>query len=103
MSDSRASPTSDSRASPTSDPPSEISTMPPVNRSAGRNVHIYNVNDPTAVLGGLILANGVTNTNFYSMVEILFIFKKSFFLQDESGTKLERDSHPLQPGKYYIV
>jgi hypothetical protein len=98
MSDSRASPTFT-----TSDPPSETSTVPRANRSAGRNVHIYDANDSTAVLGGLILANGVTNANFYSMVEILFIFTGIFFLQDENGIRLERDGHPLQPGKYYII
>ncbi|KAF1813960.1 hypothetical protein P152DRAFT_465712 [Eremomyces bilateralis CBS 781.70] len=45
--------------------------MPPRNRSLGRDVHIYDVNDRTTVLGGLILTNGVTNANFYSMVEII--------------------------------
>lgn len=45
--------------------------MPAVNRSAGRNVHLYKVNNSTEVLGGLVLTNGITNTNFYSMVEIL--------------------------------
>ena len=73
-----SSPTSTASDAPseTSDPlaPPQISTMPPINRSAGRNVHIYDANDPTAVLGGLILVNGVTNANFYSMVEILIIF-----------------------------
>jgi len=82
--------------------PSQIS-MAPVNRSKGRNVHIYDANDPTTVLGGLILSNGVTNANFYSMVEILVIFKSNFFLRDEGDTKIERDDGPLQPGKYYIV
>ena len=77
--------------------------MPPTNRSGGRNVHIYDANDSGTVLGGLILTTGVTNANFYSMVEILFIFASTFFLQDEGETKIERDDHPLQPGKYYIV
>jgi hypothetical protein len=75
----------------------------PPNRSAGRNIHIYDANDPTTVLGGLILTNGVTNANFYSMVEILIITTSHFFLGDESNAKIERDNHPLQPGKYYIV
>jgi hypothetical protein len=77
--------------------------MAPTNRSAGRNVHICDINDPTTVLGGLILTNGVTNANFYSMVEILFIFTGTFFLRDEDDTKIERDDDPLQPGKYCIV
>jgi hypothetical protein len=77
--------------------------MPPFNRSRGRNVHIYDAKNPTVVLGGLILSNGVTNTNFYSMVEILIIFTSTFFLQDETGTKIEKDDYPFLPGKYYIV
>jgi hypothetical protein len=77
--------------------------MPPINRSGGRNVHIYDTNNPTVVLGGLILSNGVTNTNFYSMVEILIIFTSTFFLQDETGTRIQKNNYPLQPGKYYII
>jgi hypothetical protein len=76
--------------------------MAPRDRSKGRNVHIYDINDRTTVLGGLVLANGVTNTNFYSMVEILFLFTSSFELQDEENAKIERNDNPLQPGKYYI-
>ncbi|KAF2194976.1 hypothetical protein K469DRAFT_545534 [Zopfia rhizophila CBS 207.26] len=77
--------------------------MPPIDRSRGRNVHIYDANDPATVLGGLILAKGVTNTNFYSMVEMLFIFTGTFFLRDEGNTKIEKDDRPLQPGEYSIV
>ncbi|OCK73002.1 hypothetical protein K432DRAFT_314066 [Lepidopterella palustris CBS 459.81] len=77
--------------------------MAPRNRSPGRDVHVYDANDPSTVLGGLILANGITNANFYSMVEILVLFTDTFFLRDEDDTKIERDDHPLQSGKYYIV
>ena len=72
-------------------------------RSAGRNVHIYDLNDPTTKIGGLLLLPGVTNANFYAMIEIIVIFESPFCLQDENGTKIERDDHPLQPGNYYIV
>ncbi|KAF2188005.1 hypothetical protein K469DRAFT_725039 [Zopfia rhizophila CBS 207.26] len=75
----------------------------PINRSRGRNVHIYDANDQTTVLGGLKLANGVTNANFYSMMEILIVFTSNFFLRDEGNTQIEKDDHPLQPGKYFIV
>ncbi|KAI9845860.1 MAG: hypothetical protein M1830_007483, partial [Pleopsidium flavum] len=77
--------------------------MPAVNRSAGRNVHLYKANDLTEVRGGLVLTNGITNTNFYSMVEILFFFTSTFFLQDERNAPIPRDSNPLQPGNYYII
>ena len=73
------------------------------NRSAGRDVHIYDANDHDTVLGGLVLTNGVTNANFYSMVEIIFIIGGVFFLRDVSGIIVQRDDHPLQPGNYYIA
>jgi hypothetical protein len=76
--------------------------MPPRNRSGGRNVHIYNVKDPATPLGGLILTNGVTNANFYSMVEILVLFAGSFELRNEEDDKIEKNDDALSPGKYYI-
>jgi hypothetical protein len=117
MSDSHASPTST-----TSDPPSTSTTsdplalqsftMPPVDRSKGRNVHIYDAKNPTVMLGGLILSNGVTNRNLYSMLDIFIGYEvpkevpldeEKPFLRDEEGTKIEKNEDPLQPGKYYIV
>ena len=76
--------------------------MAPRDRSRGRNVQIYDAKDRTTVLGGLILANGVTNTNFYFMVEIIVLFTTDFELRDEGDTKIERNNDPLQPGMYYI-
>ena len=73
------------------------------NRTAGRNVHIYNANDPGTILGGLGLTNGMTNANFYSMVEIILLFDQDYALHNESGIAVRRDDHPLQPGKYFIV
>jgi hypothetical protein len=51
--------------------------MPPANRLAGRNVHIYDANDRTTALGGLILNSGVTNDNFYAMIDIFVEFERS--------------------------
>ncbi|KAL2395074.1 hypothetical protein ABEF95_000494 [Exophiala dermatitidis] len=79
--------------------------MPALDRSAGRNVHIYDLNDPATEIGGLLLLPGITNGNFYTMIEIIVVFESpsSFFLQNENETKIKKDDHPLQPGKYYIV
>ena len=85
--------------------------MAPSDRSGGRNVHIYDAENPTVVLGGLILSNGVTNANLYFMLDIFIVYEESFsfedeelfLLQDEKGTRIEKNNHPLQPGKYYIV
>ena len=46
--------------------------------------------------------NGMTNANFYSMVEIVFIFDNDYTLSSESGAPVQRDDHPLQAGKYFI-
>jgi len=77
--------------------------MPAPNRSGGRNVHIYDVDDPATVLGGLFLTDGVTNANFYSMVDIVCIFDSLYFLRDEAGMTIQGDDHLLHAGKYYIV
>ncbi|KAL9126344.1 MAG: hypothetical protein Q9217_004590 [Psora testacea] len=80
--------------------------MPP-NRSRGRNVHIYNVSDrckpEKEPLGGLELANGVTNSNFFSMLGILLVFESTFSLTNEQGITIEANSDPLQPGSYYVA
>jgi len=73
------------------------------NRTARRNVHIYDANDPGIILGGLGLTNGITNANFYSMVEIILLFDQDYALHNESGIAVRSDDHPLQPGKYFIV
>jgi hypothetical protein len=69
----------------------------------GRDVHIYDTSNRNTVLGGMILTNGVTNANFYSMVEIIILFTSSFELRDEDDARIERNDSPLQPGNYYIT
>ena len=49
-----------------------------------------------------MVTNGITNANFYSMVEIVFIFHNDYTLRYEGGTIVQRDDNPLQPGKYFI-
>ena len=104
--------TSDFHGSPasiTSDPlVLKYSTMPPVNRSAGRNVHIYDNRNRTTTLGGLILNTGVTNANFYAMIRIIVEFNppslsQTFSLRNQSRTTIQEDNQPLQPGSYYII
>jgi len=73
------------------------------NRSTGRDVHIYDANDPNEVLGGLILTHGVTNANFYSMVEVFVFINCEYVLRHEDDTVVMRDEQALRRGKYYIV
>jgi hypothetical protein len=90
----------------------QTSTMPPIDRSGGRNVHIFDAKKPTVVLGGLILSNGVTNANLYSMLDIFIVYEapkdvplneEKPFLQNNEGTKIEKNDDPLEPGEYYII
>lgn len=71
-------------------------------RSLGRDVHIYDGKDRVTLLGGLILTNGVTKANFYSMVEIFLLFQSSFSIQDETTATLERSDESLLRGNYYV-
>jgi hypothetical protein len=43
----------------------------------------------TTVLGGLILTNGVTNANLNSMVEIIFVFERDYFLRDGGARRFK--------------
>jgi len=86
--------------------PAEKDTLadaPPSDRSAYRNLFIYNSADPDTMLGGLWVAEGITNNNLYSMVEILCVFTDDFNLRDDNQRLVGRDEQPLQPGNYYIV
>ena len=73
------------------------------NRSIGRNVQLYDAKDRVTLLGGLILTNGVTKSNFYSMVEIFLLFQSSFLIECETSATLERNEEPLPHGDYYVI
>lgn len=89
----------------------QTSAMPPADRSQGRNVHIYDFENPTVLLGGPILSNGITNANLYSMLKMFIQYKEPvspeddepFLLLDENGNRIENSGGPLQPGKFYVV
>lgn len=72
-------------------------------RSLGRNVHIYDAKDRSKLLGGLIINNGITKSNLYTMVEIWLFFDSSFSIENEAAAMLERNEDPLIGGNYYIT
>ncbi|PMD12137.1 hypothetical protein NA56DRAFT_683493 [Hyaloscypha hepaticicola] len=76
--------------------------MPPRNRSGGRDVHIFDTGDRSTSIGGLILTEGITNANLYTMIEIFVLFNGEYVLRNESGITIKKDSSPLPPGNYYI-
>ncbi|KAG0634204.1 hypothetical protein HOY80DRAFT_1012578 [Tuber brumale] len=77
--------------------------MPSLDRSAWRDTYIYTSRNRGTVIGGLWVAEGITNANLYSMLEIFCSFSDTFDLQNESEQLVGRDQQPLQPGNYYIV
>ena len=74
-------------------------------RALARDVFIYDLRDFDTLLGGLVLTAGVTNANFYAMVEIIIdiLPPGPFFLQDENGETVAQDTQPLLPGRYFVV
>lgn len=74
-------------------------------RALARDVFIYDLRDLDTLLGGLVLTAGVTNANFYAMVDIIVDIDPPgpFLLQDENGGTVARDIQPLLPGRYFIV
>ena len=78
--------------------------MPPTGaRALPRTVFLYDLRDPSTLLGGLVLTHGVTNANFYLMVDILLVSSTYFLRKDGKSEKLPRDNNALLPGIYFIV
>ncbi|KAL2020245.1 hypothetical protein VTK56DRAFT_8671 [Thermocarpiscus australiensis] len=66
--------------------------MPPASTRAIRSdVFFYDLRDPSVQLGGLVLTPGVTNANFYSMIEIVIVISSDYFLQNDDREELPRD------------
>lgn len=72
-------------------------------RAIPRNVFFFDFKDPLTLLGGLYLTPGITNANFHSMIDITVVISSSYFLQNDNGETIPRDSQPLLPGNYYII
>ena len=77
--------------------------MQPNNRAGGRDTFIYDSNHRDTLLGGLWVAEGITNANLYCMVDIICIFTDTFYIHDNNEQLVERDEKPLQPRNYFIV
>ena len=77
--------------------------MAPFARSTIRNAHIYASDSLDTLLGGLWIAEGITNANLYSMLEIFCLFSETFDLQLHGGSLVARDDSQLQPGNYIVV
>lgn len=72
-----------------------------MDRSAGRIVFIYNANGDKELLGGLSNTQGITNKNFYEMLEIVLVFAGPYTLK-LAGDIVPRDGAELQRGDYYV-
>ena len=49
------------------------------------------------------MSNGVTNSVFYSLVQILAVLDQPWTLNDENNVELPTNDDPLSPGRYYII
>ena len=67
-------------------------TMPPLNRSRGRDAHIFDGSNRDTSIGGLILTAGVTNANLYAMIDIFVIFNGEYILRNKSDTTIEKNN-----------
>ena len=65
----------------------------PVNCLVGCDICIYHANDPKMILRDLKLTWGVTNANFYTVIEIFCIFKLSYILQSEDKTVILKNNN----------
>ena len=81
----------------------EPEIMNVVSRTLSRDARIYASDSLYTLLGGLWIAEGTTNANLYSMLEIICIFSDTFDLQLHGGPLIKRDSSQLQPGNYFVV
>jgi len=65
--------------------------MPPFDHSAWHDTKIYTSTNSDKILAGLWAAEGITNQNLYSMLEIICSFTDTFTLNDNNKQLLERD------------
>lgn len=72
-----------------------------MDRSTGRIVFIYNANGDNELLGGMSNTQGITNKNFYDMLEIVLVFASPYSLTF-AGNVVPRDGADLQRGDYYV-
>lgn len=72
-------------------------------RAVERDVFFYDIKNRDTQLGGLVLLPGITNANFYDMIEIVIFFSAPFSLYDDYGQVIARDATALLPGKYFIA
>ena len=72
-------------------------------REHARNVYIYTAKDQSTIIGGLVATPGITNSNLYSMIEIIVICSQEYSVTSQAGMPIARDDQTLMPGTYLIV
>lgn len=73
-----------------------------MDRSAGRTVFIYRATGDNEQLGGLVNTRGITNKNFYDMLEIILVFRSPYTLTLAGSHIVPEDGAPLKCGNYYV-
>ncbi len=72
-------------------------------RAEGRDVFVFDGQDRLRLIGGLILAEGMTNDLLYEMVKVVAVMNKEWHLDGASGSLVPRDNQALMRGNYYII
>ena len=50
-----------------------------------------------------MLTSGITNHNFYCMIDIVLLISSTYQLQNQNGDDVPRNAEPLLPGHYLVV
>lgn len=73
-----------------------------MDRSIGPTVFIYRATGDNEQLEGLVNTRGITNKNFYEMLEVILVFRSPYTLTLAGGHIVPKDTAPLKCGNYYV-
>lgn len=77
--------------------------MPAIDCSDGRDILVFDIDNPDTVIEGPVLANGITNANLRSMIELFILFECEYYLRGEGGAAISKDTNSLQAWSYYFT
>ncbi|KAH0538233.1 hypothetical protein FGG08_005152 [Glutinoglossum americanum] len=81
--------------------------MDVTNRSSGRNVFIYDADNPAEPLGGFVLTAGMTNADLHLIMGMVCVLYSNYYIMDGlvygTNKRIPSDGEELQPGKYYVL
>ena len=82
--------------------------MSRADRSADRDILIYDAQKPDTLIGGLCLIQEFTNANIYAMLDIFVVLSVSYetespyTLRSSNGESVQRDNAVFKKGTYFL-